>query len=97
MRYLIVIVIRSRILLKYLKITEILSFLEKNVLSKCIKYCFNMALYCKNFSGRGGGKTKSATVRFFPGSAPGTAVGRDSKMGEIINDIMNLLKENSMG
>ena len=41
--------IRSRILLKYLKITEILSFLDKHDLSKCIKYCFDMALYFQNF------------------------------------------------
>ena len=53
-----------------LKLPKFYLFLDKHVLSKCIKYCFNMALCFKNFpGGGGGGKTKSATVRFFPGSA----------------------------
>ena len=37
----------------FIKITEILSFLDKNILSKCIKYCFNMDWISKIF--RGGG------------------------------------------
>ena len=56
--------IRSRILLKYLKITEILSFLDKHDLSKCIKYCFDMALYFQNFPG-GGGRQSQPRSDFF--------------------------------